>query len=242
MKGLAEDVGALPRVQRSPDPTDDFLLALSEAGPADYLGTGCTSSGAGGHSAGIRDGGVAGGRNGLTCVKSATVSMSARRRGGAAGVDLAGRIGAVSRTPSRSSGPTTSASASAMRMPINRRITALFAGTESSARLRRTHRTNPYVAAQPGNRRWQTTGIPRSRLDPWGSALSRVLLSRNRRQDRRANAEIEWGCGSPGASGRRRFPGRGGRRERNSRLRCRPSTVLVHQGLPLRDSDAPFSG
>jgi len=40
MKGLAEDVGALPRVQRSPDPTDDFLLALSEAGKADFLVTG----------------------------------------------------------------------------------------------------------------------------------------------------------------------------------------------------------
>jgi predicted nucleic acid-binding protein len=30
----------LPRVERSPDPTDDFLLALSEAGKADYLVTG----------------------------------------------------------------------------------------------------------------------------------------------------------------------------------------------------------
>ena len=40
MKELAEDVGALPRVQRSPDPADDFLLALSEAGKADYLVTG----------------------------------------------------------------------------------------------------------------------------------------------------------------------------------------------------------
>ena len=40
MKELAEDVSALPRVQRSPDPTDDFLLALSEAGKADYLVTG----------------------------------------------------------------------------------------------------------------------------------------------------------------------------------------------------------
>jgi hypothetical protein len=26
-----------PRVERFPDPTDDFLLALSEAGKADYL-------------------------------------------------------------------------------------------------------------------------------------------------------------------------------------------------------------
>lgn len=40
LKGLAEDVGVLPRVQRSPDPTDDFLLAISEAGKADYLVTG----------------------------------------------------------------------------------------------------------------------------------------------------------------------------------------------------------
>jgi putative PIN family toxin of toxin-antitoxin system len=40
LKRLAEDVGALPRVQRSPDPTDDFLLAMSEAGKADYLVTG----------------------------------------------------------------------------------------------------------------------------------------------------------------------------------------------------------
>lgn len=40
MKELAEDVGALPRVQRSSDPTDDFLLALCETGKADYLVTG----------------------------------------------------------------------------------------------------------------------------------------------------------------------------------------------------------
>ena len=40
MKELAEDVGTLPRVRRSPDPSDDFLLALSEAGKADYLVTG----------------------------------------------------------------------------------------------------------------------------------------------------------------------------------------------------------
>ena len=40
LKELAETIGALPRVQRSPDPTDDFLLALSEAGKADYLVTG----------------------------------------------------------------------------------------------------------------------------------------------------------------------------------------------------------
>jgi len=37
---LAETVGPLPRIKRSPDPTDDFLLALSEAGRADYLVTG----------------------------------------------------------------------------------------------------------------------------------------------------------------------------------------------------------
>lgn len=40
IKRFAEDVGALPSVKRSPDPTDDFLLALSEAGNADYLVTG----------------------------------------------------------------------------------------------------------------------------------------------------------------------------------------------------------
>lgn len=40
IKELAEDVGTLPRVRRSPDPSDDFLLALSEAGRADYLVTG----------------------------------------------------------------------------------------------------------------------------------------------------------------------------------------------------------
>jgi uncharacterized protein len=32
-KKLAEDVGALPDVQRSADPTDDFLLAMSEVRP-----------------------------------------------------------------------------------------------------------------------------------------------------------------------------------------------------------------
>ncbi len=37
---LAEGVEALPQVRRSPDPTDYFLLALSEAGRADYLVTG----------------------------------------------------------------------------------------------------------------------------------------------------------------------------------------------------------
>ena len=40
VKKLAEDIDPLPRVQRSPDPTDDFLLALSEGGNADYLVTG----------------------------------------------------------------------------------------------------------------------------------------------------------------------------------------------------------
>ena len=40
LKELAETIDTLPRVRRSPDPTDDFLLALSEAGRADYLVTG----------------------------------------------------------------------------------------------------------------------------------------------------------------------------------------------------------
>jgi predicted nucleic acid-binding protein len=40
VKKLAEDIDPLPCVKRSPDPTDDFLLALSEAGKADYLVTG----------------------------------------------------------------------------------------------------------------------------------------------------------------------------------------------------------
>ncbi|HXM41033.1 MAG TPA: putative toxin-antitoxin system toxin component, PIN family [Bryobacteraceae bacterium] len=40
LKEFAQNVGSLPRVQRSPDPTDDFLLALSEAGNAEYLVTG----------------------------------------------------------------------------------------------------------------------------------------------------------------------------------------------------------
>jgi uncharacterized protein len=39
IKELAEDINPLPRVERSPDPTDDFLLALSEGGKADYLVT-----------------------------------------------------------------------------------------------------------------------------------------------------------------------------------------------------------
>jgi putative PIN family toxin of toxin-antitoxin system len=40
LKELAETIDTLPRVRRSPDATDDFLLALSEAGKADYLVTG----------------------------------------------------------------------------------------------------------------------------------------------------------------------------------------------------------
>ncbi|MEQ1883430.1 MAG: putative toxin-antitoxin system toxin component, PIN family [Bryobacteraceae bacterium] len=40
LKGLAEYVPKLPVVQRSPDPDDDFLLALAEAGQANYLVTG----------------------------------------------------------------------------------------------------------------------------------------------------------------------------------------------------------
>jgi len=40
IKTLAVDVGELPDVGRSADPTDDFLLAISEAGQADYLLTG----------------------------------------------------------------------------------------------------------------------------------------------------------------------------------------------------------
>src|ERR1700693_3558885 len=40
LKELAETIGSLPRVTRSRDPADDFLLALSEAGRADYLVTG----------------------------------------------------------------------------------------------------------------------------------------------------------------------------------------------------------
>ena len=40
VKKLGEHIDPLPRVARSPDPTDDFLLALCEAGKADYLATG----------------------------------------------------------------------------------------------------------------------------------------------------------------------------------------------------------
>lgn len=37
---LAEMPEALPPIERSPDPRDDFLLALCEAGGADWLATG----------------------------------------------------------------------------------------------------------------------------------------------------------------------------------------------------------
>lgn len=40
LKNFAEMTGPLPCVERSPDPGDDFLLALSEVGNADYLVTG----------------------------------------------------------------------------------------------------------------------------------------------------------------------------------------------------------
>lgn len=40
LKSFAAVIGPLPRVERSPDPEDDFLLALAEAGQADYLVTG----------------------------------------------------------------------------------------------------------------------------------------------------------------------------------------------------------
>jgi len=40
VKKLAQNIDPLPRVELSPDPTDDFLLALSEGGKADYLVTG----------------------------------------------------------------------------------------------------------------------------------------------------------------------------------------------------------
>ena len=40
IKRLAEVQSLLPPVNRSPDPTDNFLLALCEAGNADYLVTG----------------------------------------------------------------------------------------------------------------------------------------------------------------------------------------------------------
>jgi putative PIN family toxin of toxin-antitoxin system len=40
LRELAEVIVTLPTVERSPDPSDDFLLALSEAGKANYLVTG----------------------------------------------------------------------------------------------------------------------------------------------------------------------------------------------------------
>jgi putative PIN family toxin of toxin-antitoxin system len=40
IRGLADTISSLPRVKRSPDPTDDFLLGMCEAGKADYLVTG----------------------------------------------------------------------------------------------------------------------------------------------------------------------------------------------------------
>jgi putative PIN family toxin of toxin-antitoxin system len=40
IRELAETIASLPRVKRSPDPTDDYLLALCDAGKADYLVTG----------------------------------------------------------------------------------------------------------------------------------------------------------------------------------------------------------
>ena len=40
MREMAEIISPLPRVMRSPDPEDDFLLALAQAGKADYLVTG----------------------------------------------------------------------------------------------------------------------------------------------------------------------------------------------------------
>lgn len=43
IKKLAQEIASLPSVERSPDPADDFLLALCEAGRADYLVTGDNS-------------------------------------------------------------------------------------------------------------------------------------------------------------------------------------------------------
>jgi putative PIN family toxin of toxin-antitoxin system len=40
LKRLAEVVEGLPRVQRSADPTDDYLLGLADASQANYLVTG----------------------------------------------------------------------------------------------------------------------------------------------------------------------------------------------------------
>jgi len=40
IKRLGQEIDPLPPIERPPDPTDDFLLALSEAGNAEYLVTG----------------------------------------------------------------------------------------------------------------------------------------------------------------------------------------------------------
>jgi uncharacterized protein len=40
LKELAENIDPLPKVERSSDPEDDYLLALADAGHADYLVTG----------------------------------------------------------------------------------------------------------------------------------------------------------------------------------------------------------
>lgn len=40
IRAFAEIVDNLPKVRHSPDPTDDFLLALCEGGKAEYLVTG----------------------------------------------------------------------------------------------------------------------------------------------------------------------------------------------------------
>ena len=40
LRAFAKIIGPLPRIERSPDPEDDFLLGLCEAGNADYLVTG----------------------------------------------------------------------------------------------------------------------------------------------------------------------------------------------------------
>lgn len=40
LRAFAEMIDSLPRVERSSDPDDDFLLGLSEKGRADYLVTG----------------------------------------------------------------------------------------------------------------------------------------------------------------------------------------------------------
>lgn len=40
LRQLAEVLINLPQIERSPDPADDFLLAMAEAGAADYLVTG----------------------------------------------------------------------------------------------------------------------------------------------------------------------------------------------------------